>query len=76
MLLALGEAGLSRQAAYEIVQRDAMRAWRERRSFYECLVEDPELTGRLEPSVLKACFDPAWYVRNVDVVFRRLGLLP
>ncbi len=74
VLLALSEAGLSRQTAYEVVQRNAMRAWRERRSFLECLQQDPELTARITPDVLKACFDPAWYLRNVDAVFRRLGL--
>ncbi|HEV8675581.1 MAG TPA: adenylosuccinate lyase [Methylomirabilota bacterium] len=74
VLLALAEAGLARQAAYEIVQRDAMRAWRERRPFLEVLQEDRDLTGRLGPDVLKACFDPAWYLRHVDAVFRRLGL--
>jgi adenylosuccinate lyase len=75
VLLALTEAGLPRQRAYEIVQRDAMRAWRERRSFLEILQEDPELTARVGPDVLKACFDPAWYLRHVDTIFRRLGLV-
>ncbi len=74
VLLALTEAGLPRQAAYELVQRAAMRAWRERRPFLECLEEDPDVTGRLGPEALKACFDPAWYLRHVDAVFRRLGL--
>jgi adenylosuccinate lyase len=74
VLLALGDAGLSRQTAYELVQRHAMRAWRERRSFLACLEEDPEVTARLGTDGLKACFDPAWYLRNVDAVFRRLGL--
>ena len=75
VLLALADRGLSRQAAYELVQRSAMRAWRERRAFQTCLEEDPEVTARLAPAALKACFDPAWYLRNVDAVFRRLGLL-
>ncbi len=75
VLLALAEAGLPRQAAYELVQRAAMRAWRERRAFFECLQEEPEITRRLTPEALKAAFDPAWYLRHVDTVFRRLGLL-
>ena len=75
VLLALTDAGLARQAAYEVVQRDAMRAWRERRPFLECLQEDPAVTERLSPEGLKASFDPAWYLRHVDTVFRRLGLL-
>ena len=75
VLLALTDAGLPRQAAYERVQRAAMRAWRERRSFLEVLQEDEAVTARLTPEALKACFDPAWYLRHVDTVYRRLGLL-
>ena len=75
VLLALTDAGLARQAAYELVQRAAMRAWRERRPFLECLPEEPGVTARLAPEALKACFDPAWYLRHVDTVFRRVGLV-
>jgi adenylosuccinate lyase len=76
VLLMLAESGLARQVAYEIVQRDSMRAWRERRSFLEILGEDAAVTDRLSSDELKACFDPAWYLRHVDVVFRRAGLSP
>jgi adenylosuccinate lyase len=74
VLLRLTETGLPRQVAYEIVQNDAMRAWRERRSFLELLTADPAVTDRLSADELKACFDPAWYLRNVDAIFRRVGL--
>jgi adenylosuccinate lyase len=74
VLLRLTDTGLPRQVAYEIVQRNAMRAWRERRSFLELLTADPAVTDHLTPDDLKACFDPAWYLRNVDAIFRRVGL--
>jgi len=74
VLLKLTEAGLARQKAYEIVQRNSMRAWRERRPFYELLAADPAVTERLPPAELKACFDPSWYLRNVNTIFRRAGL--
>jgi adenylosuccinate lyase len=74
VLLKLTDAGLARQSAYEIVQRASMRAWKERRSFYELLNEDAVVTERLGPAELKACFDPAWYLRNINAVFRRAGL--
>jgi adenylosuccinate lyase len=51
-----------------------MRAWRERRPFVDLLAGEPAVTDRLSPEALKACFDPQWYVRNVDLVFRRVGL--
>jgi adenylosuccinate lyase len=74
VLLRLTEAGLARQPAYEIVQRNAMRAWTERRPFRELLAADPEVTAHLTPAALAECFDPAWYLRNVDAIYRRLNL--
>jgi adenylosuccinate lyase len=74
VLLKLTESGLARQVAYELVQRHAMRAWKERRPLLELLAADPAVTERLSPAELKACFDPAWFVRNVDAIFRRAGL--
>ena len=74
VLLKLTDAGLPRQRAYEIVQRSAMRAWRERRSFFELLTADAEVTDHLPAGDLKTCFDPAWYLRHVDTIFRRVGL--
>ena len=75
VLLKLADTGLPRQHAYEIVQRNAMRAWRERTSFRRLLEADPEVTARLAPADLAACFDPVWYLRNVDAIYRRAGLL-
>ncbi len=74
VLLRLTDSGLARQVAYEIVQRHAMQAWRERRSFLELLAADPQVTARVSPDELKACFDPAWYLRHVDTIFKRAGL--
>ena len=74
VLLRLTEAGLPRQVAYDLVQRHALRAWRERRPFLELLAADPQVSDRLSPDELKACFDPAWYTRHVDTVLRRAGL--
>jgi len=75
VLLKLADTGLPRQHAYDIVQRNAMRAWRERTGFKELLEADPEVTARLRPADLAACFEPAWYLRNVDAIYRRAGLL-
>jgi adenylosuccinate lyase len=74
VLLKLTESGLARQVAYELVQRHAMRAWKERRPLLELLAADPAVTERLSPADLKGCFDAGWYVRNVEAVFRRAGL--
>jgi adenylosuccinate lyase len=74
VLLKLTDAGLARQVAYEIVQKNAMRAWKERRPFFELLAADHAVTAKLSADELKSCFDPAFYLRNVDAVFKRLGL--
>lgn len=74
VLLKLTEKGLARQQAYEIVQRIAMRAWSEKTSFHDLLAGDAGVMARLSPEELKGCFDPAWYLRNVDAIYRRLGL--
>src|SRR5436190_4516944 len=75
LLFKLTDAGIARQRAYEVVQRNAMRAWRERRAFLELLGADSDVTDHLSPAALKACFDPAWYLRHVDTIFTRVGLL-
>jgi len=75
VLLRLTESGLPRQQAYELVQKNAMRAWSERTPFRDLLAADGEVTARLAPAALAECFDPAWYLRNVDAIYRRLNLL-
>ena len=74
VLLKLAEKGLPRQEAYEMVQRNAMRAWRERAPFRDLLAADPDVMARLTRAELDGCFDAAWYVRNVEAIYRRVGL--
>jgi len=75
VLLKLTEAGLPRQRAYDLVQRNAMRAWREEVAFRDLLASDPEVARHLSGAELDACFDATWYLRNVDAIYRRAGLL-
>jgi adenylosuccinate lyase len=74
VLLALIETGLSRQEAYGIVQRHAMRAWKERAPFRSLLEADGDVTSRLNAAKLDEIFDYGVYTRHVDDSFRRLGL--
>jgi adenylosuccinate lyase len=76
VLLALVERGLSRQAAYEVVQRHALDAWERGVPFRALLEADPEVCARLDTPALDAIFDYAPYLAHVDTSFRRLGLLP
>jgi len=72
VLLALAAAGLSREAAYAIVQRHAMSVWAGRGSLHEGLASDPEVSAVLTPERLSACFDPAGTLRHVDAIFARV----
>lgn len=75
VLLALVEKGMSRQDAYAVVQRLAMEAWGGGRTFRELVGQEPEITSRLSPDEIAACFDNRRNLRHVDTIFRRLGLV-
>ncbi len=77
VLLALINAGMGRQEAYKLVQRNAQKVWRgenERASFLSFLKSDPDITAVLSSDQLDALADPAYYTRYVDVLFERLDL--
>ncbi len=70
VLLALTEAGLSREDAYRLVQRNAMATWAEGGSFLARLAADPEVTAVLSAEALAKLFDPTLHLRNLDQAFR------
>jgi adenylosuccinate lyase len=72
LLLALVESGLTRDEAYRLVQRHALRVWDEEQDFRELVRADRELAGRVD---LDAVFDLTAYTRHVDTVFERLRSL-
>jgi adenylosuccinate lyase len=74
VLLKLTDKGLARQKAYEMVQRNAMTAWREQTAFRDLLAADAEVMAQLTRKDLDECFDPAWYLRNISTIYRRAGL--
>ncbi|MFQ5925324.1 MAG: adenylosuccinate lyase [Dehalococcoidia bacterium] len=74
VLLALIEKGLSRDEAYEIVQRNSMKAWKERVSFLDLLSGDPDVSKHLSRAELEGLFDYGYFLRHVNEVFERLGL--
>ncbi len=74
VMLALVEQGLSREAAYDLVQPRAMEAWETGRPFRALLGEDDAITAHLPAADLDALFDPRWHLRHADEIFARLGL--
>jgi len=73
VLLALVDKGLRREKAYELVQRNAMKAWKNEASFFDLLREDKEIP--LSEDELKELFDYSYYLREVNRIFQRIGLL-
>ena len=73
LLLKLIDGGMSREAAYDLVQPLAMQAWRERRSF-RAIVEASAITEHLAAEAIADAFDPAHHLRHVDAIFARVGL--
>ena len=72
VLLALTEAGLARQEAYEIVQRHAFDAWQRGEPLLDRLRAEPEVTARLSDEQLERLFDLDYHTRHVDTIFRRV----
>jgi adenylosuccinate lyase len=72
VLLALTQAGISREEAYRLVQKNAMAVWEGEESFLERLKADREVTRRLAPEELEALFDDAHHLRHVDTIFARV----
>ena len=72
VLLELARRGVSREDAYEWVQRNAMRSFEEQRDFRELLLADPDVTRVLPRSVIDETFDLTVQLRNVDAIFDRV----
>jgi adenylosuccinate lyase len=72
LLLDLVEAGVLREDAYRIVQRNAMKAWKEDLNFRELIFNDPEITSRVKRETLEHAFDLKRPLRNVDKIFARV----
>jgi adenylosuccinate lyase len=72
VLLALTQAGMSREDAYRTVQRHAMDAWKGQGEFLDLLKGDPEVARHLEGAALTDLFDMAYHTKHVDTVFIRV----
>ena len=72
LLLALIEKGAQRKESYEAVQRNAMAAWKGGGTFSDLVSKDAFITRHLTPAEISSCFDPRYYLRHVDRIFRRV----
>lgn len=73
-LLELMKKGLTRDAAYEIIQSCAMQVWQENSDFKEVLNRDRRVRKYLSKNEIDGCFDIKYYVRHRDKIFKRAGI--
>src|SRR5436305_7207114 len=71
-LLALTQAGMSREDAYRLVQKHAMSSWHGGGRFAHLLKADADIPSYLSPEAIDASFDTAYHTKHVDTIFRRL----
>ena len=74
-MLKMIEKGFSREQAYDLVQPNAMKAWEEKVNFKELMENNEQVTAVLSQEEIDDCFNPAHHVKNVDVIFKRVGIL-
>jgi adenylosuccinate lyase len=74
VLLALAKKGLKRQDAYVLVQKAAMKTWREKIPFFHSLLEDEELISHITPQEIEKLFSSEEIFKNVDYIFDKCGL--
>ena len=72
ILLDLTQAGVSREDAYRLVQRNAMKVWEEGKNFQEELLADAEVVGALGEAKIRESFDLGYHLKHVDTIFKRV----
>jgi adenylosuccinate lyase len=71
VLLALTQTGVSREDAYKIVQKHAMKTWEHGKDFFTEITDDKDITRRLSAKELKALFDSSYFTRHTNTIFKR-----
>ncbi|GAB3043182.1 adenylosuccinate lyase [Virgibacillus ainsalahensis] len=74
VLLTLIDKGMNREAAYDSVQPKAMEAWETGTHFKQLVEADGQITSKLTQAEIDDCFDYTYHLKNVDVIFNRIGL--
>ncbi|OYR18903.1 adenylosuccinate lyase [Brucella thiophenivorans] len=72
VLLALTQAGVSREDSYRLVQRNAMRVWEQGADFLEELLADQEVRAALSEEQIREKFDLGYHTKHVDTIFKRV----
>ena len=71
IMIELTAAGFSREEAYKIVQKNAMKAWSENSSFFNLIISDKKITNKISVNKLKKLFDFSYHIKKINIIFRR-----
>jgi adenylosuccinate lyase len=71
VLLELTTVGFSREEAYKIVQKNAMKSWNDKSAFYENIVSDKRITNKIPVNKLKNLFNFSYHTKRINIIFSR-----
>jgi len=74
MLELVEKGGIKREEAYALVQRNALAAWEEKKDFEQLVLNDADIAKYLTKEQIQGCFNYDYHLKNIDVVYKRLGL--
>lgn len=74
LLLKLVEKGLSREEAYRLIQKNALRSWEENEDFKKIVKEDKDITTHLTPEEVEQLFELGYYTRYAEEIMRKVGI--
>ena len=71
VLLELTNVGFTREQSYKMVQKNALRAWKENSSFYKKIVADKKIINKLSVNKIKKLFDFSYHTKKINIIFKR-----
>ena len=71
VLLELTETGFSREEAYKIVQKNAMKSWNSNTQFYDNIVNDKKITNKISVNKIKKLFNFSYHTKKINIIFKR-----
>ena len=71
ILLELTTVGFTREEAYKIVQKNAMKSWNDKSPFYENIVNDKRITNKIPVNKLKKLFNFSYHTKRINIIFNR-----
>ena len=71
VLIELTTAGLTREEAYKIVQKNAMKSWNDKSAFYDNVINDKKITNKIPVNKLKKLFNFSYHTKRINIIFKR-----